>query len=119
MPRCRRAKWGGLGLAEHLDAFGHQFNSPSLQFVVGPTVPKTNLAFHANAVFAAKASGDLHQLAVGIFQIAHHLGESRSVSEIEEDQALALLSVGIDPATQPDGCAWRRSLEGRHRNGCV
>ena len=103
---------GGLGLAEHLDAFGHQFNGAGLQFVVGPTVPKTNLAFHTNAVFTAKSSGDLHQLAVGIFQIAHHLGESRSVSEIEEDQALALLSVGIgQPHSRTDEPAseFRRS----------
>ena len=96
---------GRLGLAEHLNAFGHQLNGAGLQFVVGPTVPKTDFAFHANAVFAAKTSGDLHQLAVGIFQIADHLGEPRSVPEIEEDQALALLSVRIDPATEPDGCA--------------
>ena len=96
---------GRLGLAEHLDAFGHQLNGAGLQFVVGPTVPKTNFAFHANAVFAAKTSGDLHQLAVGIFQIAHHLGEPRSVPEIEENQALPLFSVGIDPAAEPDGCA--------------
>ena len=56
------------------------------------------LPIDADDVFGAELVGGLDHGGVGVFAVEDELGQALAVAEVDEDEALALGAVAVDPA---------------------
>jgi hypothetical protein len=69
------------------------------KFLVVPAHPSLDVPNDLNDILASKRARRLHDICVAVFLVEDHLRESRPVPNIDEDESLALIAEGIDPAT--------------------
>ena len=85
---------------EDLETGTDEFDLPGIHLRVASAIAHPHGSGHGDDRFPAKAAGWFHDLVGNVLLVEDDLGDAASVAEIDEDEALALISVGVDPTAE-------------------
>jgi hypothetical protein len=94
-----------LGVAEDFQLLGHDLDVARGQLRVDPAHPLADRPRDGNDVLPPQRPRLGDHGFVDVLQVEHDLRHPVTVPQVDEDQALALVAVGVDPTGQGDGLA--------------
>ena len=94
---------GGLGLAEDFQLAGGDLDRAGGEPGIGSPYPRANQPFDGDHVLAPQGSRLVDRGLVDVPEVEDDLGETVAVTQVDEDQPLALIAIGVDPTGQGDG----------------
>ena len=92
-----------LGGVEQLEFFGDDFNLTRGQFGIGSTRANAHRSFDRDDIFTAQGLRQRHHFFGGLLEVEDHLAQAFTIAKVSEDEATALIAVGVDPTSEDDG----------------
>ena len=93
----------GLCLVEHLEALDDHLDFAGGELGVGAAGTQPHRALHGHHVLASEGVRRIHHVIGTRLEVEDHLGQALLVAQVDEEQPLALVAVGVDPSANGDG----------------
>jgi hypothetical protein len=94
-----------LGLVENLKLLSDDFDLAGGELPVRFAGASSHRALDRDDILSPQGAAGGDDVLIRILKIEDHLRQTIAIAKVDEDQALALIAVGVDPAAKRDGLA--------------